>query len=92
MADSKQTPSADRVAVPEPAGRERHHLVIALGDGEKGRLLRHAFGDHAALMGETVSAWARRTLSEACGHEGKASLVGRVERLERALSKARRLK
>lgn len=70
--------------------RDRHQLVVALGEGEVGAERKAAIVAFAAAQELTVSAWARQVLLAAAGVEYEGSVTReefnalsiRVRRLE----------
>jgi hypothetical protein len=49
------------------ADRERHQLVVSLGEGQDGQRAREVLDRAAAAAGKTVSTWARDALLSAAG-------------------------
>lgn len=82
----------------ESESRERHQLVIALGEGAQGRAIRQLFDEHAEKAGLPVTTWARRLLQRHCGEAVQEvvarsemeALAARVQALEDALAGRRR--
>lgn len=69
---------ARRATRVRPGRRDRHQLVIALGEGAEGRRRREMI--EAAAVGQTLSSWALRALLDAAG----APVEGPVQRSELA--------